>query len=181
MSQIIQFLGTWFGAFCLGLWIPGAIFYGDKYKALDFHKPWLDVIRDILATVLWPVPFIVDMIKKMKGAAAKKVTGSAAGGAVLLLLPTLAMAADDKFTILGKGAWLIPAILIGVLCYTIPHGYNVWKAGTFRFNDRPGETGKRKKIDINERTPLPQNISWLVSILLVIGLIIFFAVQYNAR
>jgi hypothetical protein len=122
------------------------------------------------------------MIKKMKrAAAAKKITGSAAGGADLLLLPTLAMAADDKFTILGKGAWIIPAICVSVLFYTIPHGYKVWKAGTFRFNDRPGESGKRTRIDVEKRTPLLQNISWLVAIAMVVLLIIFFAVQYNAR
>ena len=94
MSQLIQFLGTWFGAFFLGLWIPGAIFYGDKYKVFDFKKPWLDVIRDIIATVLWPVPFIVDMIKRMNTAAAAKKAAEVTG---LILLPALAMADDGKF------------------------------------------------------------------------------------
>lgn len=107
MTQLIQFLGTWFGAFCLGLWIPGAIFYGDKYKVFDFKKPWLDVIRDVLATVLWPVPFIVDMIKRMNSAANAKKAAEVTG---LILLPALAMAADNKFL----DYQLFPAIGIAI-------------------------------------------------------------------
>lgn len=102
MTQIIQFLGTWFGAFMLGLWIPGLVYYGDKYKVLDFKKEWLLVIRDILGALLWPVPFILDMIKRMNGAVA------------LILLPAVTMAADNKFL----DYQLFPAL--GVLIALVP-------------------------------------------------------------
>lgn len=101
--------------------------------------------------------------------------------AAVILLPAICMAKNDNYKILGEGLWLIPAILLGVLCYTIPYGYKVWKAGTFRYNDRPGETGKRVKIHVSDRAPLKQNIAWMVSIILILGLVVFFWIQLNSR
>lgn len=159
----------------LGGYIVGFLFLLHEQNIAD-NTNVMDTLAEIGVALVWFLPkgylFIKWILGLFKGKAALFA---------LMVLPAMAMAGDDKYKILGEGLWLIPAIVVGVLCYTIPYGYKVWKAGTERFNDRPGETGKRVKIHVSDRTPLKQNIAWIVSIVLILGLIIFFWVQLNAR